>query len=62
MKPLKLQIRNRPVHNSMLLVTISSLFLAGVHARTWTSADGSKTFEGEIKSYDASIAMAAPCI
>jgi hypothetical protein len=25
----------------------------GVQARTWTSADGSKTFEGELKSFDA---------
>jgi hypothetical protein len=28
------------------------LLLAGVQARTWTSADGSKTFEGELRSYD----------
>ena len=26
---------------------------AGAQARTWTSSDGSKTFEGELKSYDA---------
>ena len=25
----------------------------GVQARTWTSSDGAKTFEGELKSYDA---------
>ena len=38
-----------------------SLFLLGflcftaspLWARTWTSADGSKTFEGELKAYDA---------
>lgn len=34
---------------SILTVAI----IAGVQARTWTSADGSKTFEGELKSYDA---------
>lgn len=36
------------------LVAIASLLLVNVQARTWTSADGSKTFEGEMKSYDAS--------
>lgn len=29
------------------------LLVASVHARTWTSADGAKTFQGELKSYDA---------
>jgi hypothetical protein len=29
-----------------------ALFTAAATARTWTSADGSKTFEGELKSYD----------
>jgi hypothetical protein len=29
------------------------LLLAGAQARTWTSADGTKTFEGELRSYDA---------
>ncbi len=28
------------------------LIAAGAQARTWTSADGTKTFEGELKSYD----------
>lgn len=27
--------------------------LGSTHARTWTSADGTKTFEGTLKSYDA---------
>lgn len=48
MKPLK-----RFVRKSLLLAAISSLFLALAHARTWTSADGTKTFEGEFNSYDA---------
>jgi beta-glucanase (GH16 family) len=30
----------------------NSLLLTGAHARTWTSADGAKTFEGELRSYD----------
>ena len=39
--------------NRLLLVAAASLLIAGAQARTWTSADGSKTFEGELKSYDA---------
>jgi len=43
--------RNR----AQLLLQLSAAFLLilGVQARTWTSADGSKTFEGELQSYDA---------
>ena len=43
--------RTRP----QLLLQIAAAFLLvlGVQARTWTSADGSKTFEGELQSYDA---------
>jgi hypothetical protein len=37
---------------SLLAAAIASLLLAGTHARTWTSSDGSKTFEGELVSYD----------
>ena len=33
------------------VLTATLLFAAG-HARTWTSSDGGKTFEGELKSYD----------
>jgi hypothetical protein len=37
-----------------LLYTIISVgfFLTPIHARTWTSADGSKTFVADLKSYD----------
>lgn len=31
---------------------IAIILLCGAQARTWTSSDGSKTFEGELKSYD----------
>lgn len=31
---------------------LSLLLLAGAQARTWTSADGTKTFEGELHSFD----------
>lgn len=34
------------------------LFHMDVQARTWTSADGTKTFEGELKSYDPATGMA----
>lgn len=38
-----------------VLITIASLMLAGLgQARTWTSADGSKTFEGDFVSCDDS--------
>lgn len=46
---------NRPKHlffNGLLLSAIGSLLLTGAHARTWTSADGAKTFEGDLQSYD----------
>lgn len=40
--------------SQQLLVTCScALFFAvSGEARTWTSPDGGKTFEGELKSYD----------
>jgi hypothetical protein len=41
----------------MLLAAVASLLITGAHARTWTSADGAKTFEGELKSYDPRIAV-----
>jgi hypothetical protein len=31
---------------------VAMLLLSGAQARTWTSSDGTKTFEGELKSYD----------
>ena len=40
---------------SLLAVTLA--LVAGVQARIWTSADGSKTFEGELKSYDPATGM-----
>ena len=43
--------RNR----TQLLLQPAAAFLLvlGVQARTWTSADGTQTFEGELQSYDA---------
>ena len=40
-----------------LVFAFASLFLSGAQARTWTSADGSKTFEGELKSYNPATGM-----
>lgn len=37
----------------LLALALSSLLIASSGARTWTSSDGSRTFEGEIRSYDA---------
>ncbi|MFT6575652.1 MAG: hypothetical protein ACJA16_003857, partial [Akkermansiaceae bacterium] len=43
--------RNR---TQLLLQLAAAFFLVfGVQARTWTSADGTKTFEGKLQSYDA---------
>ena len=37
---------------SLLAFAISFLLIGSPMARTWTSSDGSRTFEGEIRSYD----------
>jgi hypothetical protein len=34
-------------------LAVALWLVVGVQARTWTAADGSKTFEGELQSYDA---------
>lgn len=43
--------------NRLILAAVTSLLLTGAHARTWTSADGTRTFAGELKSYDAEKGM-----
>lgn len=35
------------------IAAVVALLIGGVQARTWTSADGAKTFEGNLTSYDA---------
>jgi len=40
-----------------ILLAVTNLLLAGAHAKTWTSADGTKTFEGELKEYDPATGM-----
>jgi hypothetical protein len=42
---------------SLLLATLVSLLFSLAQARTWTNTDGSKTFEGELKSYDPATGM-----
>ena len=36
-----------------LQLAAAFLLVLGAQARTWTSADGTRTFEGELQSYDA---------
>ena len=45
-KPIKLLASSR-----LILAAVTSLLVTEAHARTWTSSDGSKTFEGELKLY-----------
>ena len=40
-----------------LAVGLMAILALGAQARTWTSPDGSKTFEGELKSYDPATGM-----
>jgi len=49
---MKLKRLKHLLPNSLLLAAITGLLLTGAHARTWTSADGTKTFVGELLSYD----------
>lgn len=50
---MKIQVTKNLFFKSLLLAAITSQLLSLAHARTWTSADGTKTFEGELLSYDA---------
>ncbi len=43
----------RKQNQLLLQLTAAFLLVLGVQARTWTSADGTKTFKGELQSYDA---------
>ena len=48
MKKLKILVSSR-----LMTAAFATLILTAVDAKTWTSADGAKSFEGELKSYDA---------
>jgi hypothetical protein len=54
---MRIQSLKHLLSNGLLQAALTSLLLTGAHARTWTSADGAKTFEGELKSYDPRIAV-----
>ena len=43
----------RSLRIASAVVAFLSILVVGLQARTWTSADGSKTFEGKLQSYDA---------
>ncbi|HEX5790692.1 MAG TPA: sialate O-acetylesterase [Luteolibacter sp.] len=45
-------MKNPSLSHFTLGLTLSLLLLAQAGARTWTSSDGSKTFEGELHAYD----------
>jgi|TARA_B110000305_G_C19445373_1_gene644486 hypothetical protein len=36
----------------LIAIAALSLAVSGANARTWTSSDGEKTFEGELRSYN----------
>lgn len=40
------------LRRSLLLAAVSCFILGDASARTWTSADGTRTFEGDLKTYD----------
>ena len=44
-------LRNRRIVSAA--AAFLSILMVGLQARTWTSADGSKTFEGKLQAYDA---------
>jgi hypothetical protein len=54
---MKIQALRHLLTNGLLMAAITSLLLTGAHARTWTSADGAKTFEGELTAYDPATGM-----
>ncbi|MFZ9936501.1 MAG: right-handed parallel beta-helix repeat-containing protein [Luteolibacter sp.] len=45
------------IGKSMIVATFAGLLLAAAQARTWSSADGTRTFVGELVSYDAQRGM-----
>jgi hypothetical protein len=54
-------MKRKPVQflasSRLIIAAITSLLVTGAHARTWTSSDGTKTFDGELKSYDPRIGL-----
>ena len=52
-----LPLRNAWQHRLAGIAAMTLLITSGMQARTWTSADGAKTFEGELKSYNPATGM-----
>ena len=50
---MNMKTQQHPASALIILTAITGILLTTSHARTWTSTDGEKTFEGELKSYDA---------
>ena len=47
------QFLSAPTLMTLGIATIAFALLSNLQARTWTSTDGTQTFEGELKTYDA---------
>lgn len=47
----------KKISNTLTAIILAAALLSVASARTWTSADGSKTFEGILHSYDAATQM-----
>lgn len=57
--PTNHQTNVKPYHKRFAsAAALALLLLTGAQARTWTSADGGKTFEGELRSYNAAVGEA----
>jgi hypothetical protein len=54
---MNIKSHEHPLPCRWLLPIITGLLITSAHARTWTSADGNKTFEGELRSYDPVIGL-----
>jgi hypothetical protein len=54
--------QHTPIAIIAFLLAAALTLATGGHARTWTSADGAKTFEGELKSYDPATGKVAVTI
>lgn len=45
-------LKNLRFQRAFISTVLASVLLSGAQARTWTSADGTKTFDGELRSYN----------
>lgn len=47
-----MKLKKSRIHPSFVTAIVVALLLTNLQARTWTSSDGSKSFDGKLKSYD----------